>query len=200
MPVSKIERAYLPVQTRVYRHMSGGRWQVGRVLEDDESFIFVQFPNGEALNVEAEQLQVRWDLPLTDPLPLLAAETTETPFLADARIEFVRAVARQHHDAAGVSAVFCSSIDLVDYQFDVVRRVLTDPIQRYLLADEVGLGKTIEAAIIARQYFIDDATARAVLIVPPALVYQWSRELSIRFGLGNELLLDAQKACEGVRQ
>lgn len=187
VPVSLVEKAYLPAQTRVYRRMSGGRWQVGRVLEDDGFIIFVQFPNGETVNVEAEQLQVRWDRSLTDPLPLLATEATETPFLADARAEFVRAVARQHHAAAGVSAVLCSSIDLVDYQFDVVRRVLTDPIQRYLLADEVGLGKTIEAAIIVRQYFIDDAAARAVLIVPPALVYQWRRELSTRFGLSSEL-------------
>ncbi len=182
-----VQSAKLPAQTRVYRRMQAGRWQVGRVLEHAGSTLIVQFPNGETVNVEADQLEVRWSRPLTDPLPLLAAEATETPFLADARVDFVRAVARQHHAAAGVAAVLCSSIDLVDYQFDVVRRVLTDPIQRYLLADEVGLGKTIEAAIVVRQYFIDDAAARAVLIVPPALVYQWRRELTLRFGMGNEL-------------
>ena len=186
-PLANIERARLPAQTRVYRRVVGGRWQVGRVIEDDGPIVFVQFPNGETVNVEASELQVRWSKHLEDPLPLLASEATETPFLADARSEFVRAVSRQHHAAAGVSAVMCSSIDLVDYQFDVVRRVLTDPIQRYLLADEVGLGKTIEAAIIVRQYFIDDPKANAVLIVPSSLVYQWRRELSVRFGLGNHL-------------
>lgn len=186
-PLSQVVRAKLPAQTRVYRRIAGGRWQVGRVLEDDGAIIFVQFPNGETLNVEAEQLQVRWGRPLADPLPLLVAEATETPFLSDARTEFVRAVARQYHAAAGIAAMLCSSIDLVDYQFDVVRQVLTDPIQRYLLADEVGLGKTIEAAIIVRQYFIDDPAARVLLIVPQALVYQWRRELTVRFGLGNEL-------------
>ncbi len=187
MPIAQVERARLPAQTRVYRRVAGGRWQVGRVLEDDGPIIFVQFPNGETINVEAVELQVRWSRPLTDPLPLLISEATETPFLADARSDFVRAVARQHHAAAGVSAVLCSSIDLVDYQFEIVRQVLTDPVQRYLLADEVGLGKTIEASIIVRQYFIDDTNARAVLIVPPALLYQWRQELSIRFGLSNHL-------------
>lgn len=185
--LSDVKSARLPAQTRVFRRMEGGRWQVGRVLEGEGTTLFVQFPNGETVNVGADQLEVRWNRPLTDPLPLLAAEATETPFLADARSGFVRAVARQHHAAAGIDAVLCSAIDLVDYQFDVVRRVLTDPIQRYLLADEVGLGKTIEAAIIVRQFFIDDPSAEAVLIVPPALVYQWRRELSGRFGLGNEL-------------
>lgn len=187
VPSSQVVQARLPAQTRVYRRVDGGRWQVGRVLEDDCDIIFAQFPNSEAVNVESEQLQVRWSRPLIDPLPLLAAEATETPFLADARAKFVRTVAHQHHAAAGVAAMLCSSIDLVDYQFDVVRRVLTDPIQRYLLADEVGLGKTIEAAIIVRQYFIDDHAARAVLVVPPPLVHQWRRELAVRFGLEAEL-------------
>ncbi|TWE05808.1 ATP-dependent helicase HepA [Pseudomonas sp. AG1028] len=187
VPFSQLVQANLPAQTRVYRQKTDLYWQVGRVLEDDGAIIFVQFPNGEMENFPAEQLQVRWSRPLNDPLPLLAVQATETPFLADARADFVRAVAGQHHAVAGVSAALCSSIDLVDYQFDVVRQVLSDPIQRYLLADEVGLGKTIEAAIILRQYFIDDPAARAVLIVPPALVYQWRRELTVRFGLGAEL-------------
>ena len=187
VPLAKVERARLLPQTRVYRCVAGGRWQVGRVLEDDGPIIFVQFPNRETINVESAELQVRWSRPLDDPLPLLASQGTETLFLADARAGFVRAVARQHHAAAGVSAVLCSSIDLVDYQFDVVRRVLTDPVQRYLLADEVGLGKTVEAAIIVRQYFIDDPNACAVLLVPPSIVHQWRQELSARFGLGNYL-------------
>jgi ATP-dependent helicase HepA len=187
VPVSAWVRARLPAQTRVYRRVAGGRWQAGRVLEDDASVIFVQFPNGDTVNVPVAELQVRWNRPLTDPLPLLASEATETPFLADARAKFVQAVAAQHHAAAGVSAVLCSSIELVDYQFAVIRRVLTDPIQRYLLADEVGLGKTIEASVIIRQYFIDDPNARAVVVVPASLVYQWRKELTSRFGLGGEL-------------
>lgn len=187
VPRAEIEPARLPAQTRVYRRVVGGRWQIGRVLEDDGAVVFVQFPNGDAVNVETHEIQVRWSRPIRDPLSLLKVEATETPFLADARAKFMQAVARQHHAAAGVSAVLCSSVDLVDYQFDVVRRVLSDPVQRYLLADEVGLGKTIEAAIIVRQYFIDEVSAFALLIVPPALVYQWRQELAIRFGLGNEL-------------
>jgi ATP-dependent helicase HepA len=182
-----IARARLPAQTRVYRRMAGGRWQTGRVLEDDADVVFVQFPNDDTVNIAAEELQVRWNRPLKNPLSLLASEATETPFLADARAKFVHAAARQHHAAAGVSAILCSSIELVPYQFAVIQRVLSDPIQRYLLADEVGLGKTIEAAVIIRQYFIDDPAAQVALMVPPALVHQWRKELTLRFGLGNEL-------------
>ncbi|AOI96723.1 hypothetical protein WS66_13195 [Burkholderia sp. LA-2-3-30-S1-D2] len=150
--------------------------------------LFVQFPNGDAGNVDAADLQVRWNRPLRDPLPLLVGETTETPFLADARSAFTQQVTLQYTAASGITAALSPPIELVDYQFEVVRRVLTDPVQRYLLADEVGLGKTIEACVIIRQYFLDaPESARAVVLAPQALVWQWRDELSARFGLGNYL-------------
>lgn len=183
-PVACLQWVRLPIQTRVYRRHAAGRWQVGRVLHDEDNEVLVQFPNNDRLTIEAEQLQVRWGKPLQDPLPLLAVEATETPFLADARSEFVRQVSRQRAAAIGITALLSSAIDLVDYQFEVVRRVLTDPVQRYLLADEVGLGKTIEAGIIIRQYFLDEPEhARTVVVVPATLVQQWRSELSVRFGL-----------------
>lgn len=188
-PVACLRWVTLPIQTRVYRRHAAGRWQVGRVLHDEDNEVLVQFPNNDRPTIEAEHLQVRWSRPLQDPLPLLAVEATETPFMADTRSEFVRQVSRQRAAAIGVTALLSSSIDLVDYQFEVVRRVLTDPVQRYLLADEVGLGKTIEAGIIIRQYFLDEPErARAVAVVPATLVQQWRSELSVRFGL--EGLLD----------
>lgn len=187
-PLAQIKPVRLPAQTRVYRRHASGRWQAGRVLEDNRNTLFVQFPNGEALNVDAADLQVRWNRPLQDPLPLLVSEATETPFLSDARSAFVRQVALQYTAASGITAALSSSIELVDYQFEVVRRVLTDPVQRYLLADEVGLGKTVEAGMIIRQYFLDaPESAYAVVLAPAALVPQWREELSARFGLGDSL-------------
>ncbi|MDP1692147.1 MAG: protein DpdE [Burkholderiaceae bacterium] len=187
-PISQVRRVLLATQTRVFRRHSAGRWQAGRVLESEGDSVFVQFPNLDCVNLDADEVFVRWSRPLRDPLPLLAAEATESPFLANARAAFVRQVSLQRTAAAGISAILSSSIDLVDYQFEVIRRVLTDPVQRYLLADEVGLGKTIEAATILRQYFLDHPTdARAVVLAPPTLVQQWRDELSSRFGLGDHL-------------
>lgn len=186
--LAQVKPAKLPMQTRVYRRYAASRWQVGRVLEDHGKTLFVQFPNGESASVEAGDLQVRWNRPLQDPLPLLISEATESPFLSDARSSFTQQVALQYTAASGITAMLSSSIELVDYQFEVVRRVLTDPVQRYLLADEVGLGKTIEAAVVVRQYFLDDPdTARAVIVAPAALVPQWRDELSGKFCLSSAL-------------
>ena len=58
--------------------------------------------------------------------------------------------------ASDVLGLWSAAVDLEPHQYRVVQQVLRDPIQRYLLADEVGLGKTIEAGAILRQYVIDE--------------------------------------------
>src|SRR5690606_6992943 len=81
------------------------------------------------------------------------------------------------------TGLLSSRIKLYPHQVEVVRRVLHDPVQRYLLADEVGLGKTIEAGAIIRQTLLDDREAHALVIVPPTLKSQWRVELEERFFL-----------------
>ena len=88
----------------------------------------------------------------------------------------------------GMSALLSSAIELEAHQVEVVRRILQDPIQRYLLADEVGLGKTIEAGILIRQCFLDGGPQTQVIVLTPvALVPQWRAELVTKFLLGDRL-------------
>ncbi len=89
-----------------------------------------------------------------------------------------------------MSAILSSVIDLEGHQVEVVRRVLQDPVQRYLLADEVGLGKTIEAGLLIRQCVLDcGKDAEIVIVVPDALVDQWqlnsSRSSILEASLGS---------------
>jgi ATP-dependent helicase HepA len=174
----------LPEQTRVFRRDEDtGRWQVGRIVEGGGPKCLVAFPNHMTANVSREELQVRWRKPITDPIEFLIRHVTETPLFAAARSKYVRAVITQRAACRGIGALLSSSVQLADYQFNVVRKVLQDPVQRYLLADEVGLGKTIEAGLLIRQYTLDVPDAKTLLIVPPSLVKQWRKELIQRFGL-----------------
>jgi ATP-dependent helicase HepA len=83
-------------------------------------------------------------------------QINETAFWHQARSEFVRHLVYQHQVNKGLPALISSSIELVPHQVAVVHRVLHDPFQRYLLADEVGLGKTIEAGALIRQFTLDE--------------------------------------------
>ncbi len=74
-------------------------------------------------------------------------------------------------------------VEHLPHQIETVRRVLRHFRGGVLLADEVGLGKTIEACLLLREYLLRGMMKRVLILVPPALVSQWSEELSSKFGL-----------------
>ena len=183
-PVAAVRVVSLPEQTRIFRRDEDtGRWQVGRIADGEGSMCLVTFPNKVSANVPRSELQVRWRKPINNPTEFLIRHVTETPLFAEARSKFIQAVTAQRAASRGMGALLSSSVQMADYQFNVVRKVLQDPVQRYLLADEVGLGKTIEAGLLVRQYTLDKPDAKVLLIVPPSLVTQWRQELTQRFGL-----------------
>ena len=94
---------------------------------------------------------------------------------------------RQRAASAGITGLLSAPISLERHQIEVIRQVLQDPVQRYLLADEVGLGKTIEAGVIIRQHVLDHPlTHRVLVIVPEGLADQWDAELNMRCQVGAE--------------
>lgn len=71
--------------------------------------------------------------------------------------------------------------DPLPHQIDVTKRVINEMRGRAILADEVGLGKTIEAGLILKEYIIRGLVKRALILVPSSLVLQWTRELNQKF-------------------
>ena len=69
------------------------------------------------------------------------------------------------------------------YQLETVRRILRDFRGRALLADEVGLGKTIEACLTLKEYAMRGLVRKALILTPPSLVTQWLDELGSKFDL-----------------
>ena len=69
-------------------------------------------------------------------------------------------------------------IELYEHQREAVLRVLRDMRGRALLADEVGLGKTIEAGVILREYMLRGLVRSVLILVPASLLSQWHLELT----------------------
>jgi hypothetical protein len=69
------------------------------------------------------------------------------------------------------------------YQIETVRKVLKQYRGRVLLADEVGLGKTIEAGMILKEYLLRGMAERILILVPAPLVGQWREEMVEKFGI-----------------
>ena len=74
-------------------------------------------------------------------------------------------------------------IDLIPHQLYIANEVGTRHAPRVLLADEVGLGKTIEACLIMHRQIVSGKISRALVLVPEPLVHQWFIELLRRFAL-----------------
>jgi len=178
---SEVELVQVSPQRRCYWEDKTG-WRVGRVVWQGDGQYGVRPPNSAVdLMVPEEELYVRWDKPIDDPTDVLVARGNESPYFHLRRYPFVATTTRQRAASHGMHGVVSSVIDLYDHQIEVARRVLEDPKQRYLLADEVGLGKTIEAGIIIRQYLLDHPEGHVVVITPPLLRRQWVSELRQKF-------------------
>lgn len=85
------------------------------------------------------------------------------------------------------SALTSARIDLLPHQVVLTHRIATASPRRYLIADEVGLGKTIEAALILRELASRGELTRALMVVPAGLVNNWHRELNEVFNLNFEV-------------
>ena len=76
-----------------------------------------------------------------------------------------------------------TGVEHLPHQIETVRKVLRRFRGRVLLADEVGLGKTIEACLLLREYLLRGLAKRVLILVPTALVSQWREELASKFHL-----------------
>ena len=190
VPLQQLVQVRLERHTRCYLWSEEQEtWQIGRVYqwyEDDQRYE-IDLPNGKLCYANESEIYVRCNRAIEDPIDVLVMKGQETPFFHQRRSAFVRCLMEQRSVSRGMLGLFSAAIDLYRHQVEVVRRVLEDPLQRYLLADEVGLGKTIEAAAILRQYLLDDPNGTAMVIAPRVLLEQWRQELEQKFHLRDEV-------------
>ncbi|MCH8536280.1 MAG: DEAD/DEAH box helicase family protein [Alkalimonas sp.] len=96
-------------------------------------------------------------------------------------------------------SLFDASVDLNPHQIDAALFALQNPLVKgVILADEVGLGKTIEAALVLAQYWAE-RRRRLIVVCPAALRKQWSNELAEKFHLPTQVL-DARTYTEQRKQ
>ncbi|HJQ12907.1 MAG TPA: protein DpdE [Gemmatimonadaceae bacterium] len=193
IPTSSLLTIELPTQSRVFLFDDDNQaWRVGRAdglidklsLGAAEDHYHVRLPNGGSTRAPISDLFVRSGLAIDNATDYLAARLNETPYFFDGRRRIVRHLAAQRAAFGGLTALASSGIELLEHQVEIARRILADPVQRYLLADEVGLGKTIEAGVVIRQHILDLPDAASVLVVVPDRLWnQWQSEMRQKFFL-----------------
>ena len=119
-----------------------------------------------------------------NPVDFLAAKATSAPYIYESRRNFYQSYIEQRASCASLSSISSSAVNLETHQLSVVMQVLNDKNQKYLLGDEVGLGKTIEAGFLIKEHILEHKENACVFVlVPYPLVEQWNKELKIKFHL-----------------
>lgn len=134
-----------------------------------------------------EELQVVWEIEpgavIFESRALPHPDGFDSPDRLDAFLDAVRWGAASSADVRNVQSPFRSGIDIEDYQLDPVVRAIQMPRVNLLIADDVGLGKTIEAGLVAQELILRQRVRRILIICPSSLQIQWYEQMRDKFGL-----------------
>ncbi len=137
-----------------------------------------------------EQLSVVWELEVghtvTPPQGLpeaVRADSFDEPDTLAGFIDAMRWGAVTSADPNRYQAPFWSGVNVEAYQLEPLRRALGVPRANLLLADDVGLGKTIEAGLVIQELFLRHRARTAIVVCPPSLALKWQDEMREKFGL-----------------
>lgn len=134
-----------------------------------------------------EELEVLWEL---EPgahvieragLPTLSA--LDDPSMLEAFLDAVRWGAATNADRGYLQAPFRSGATIEDYQLDPLVRAIEMARTNLLIADDVGLGKTIEAGLVVQEMLLRHRARTILVLCPASLQEKWRMEMAEKFGL-----------------
>ena len=145
-------------------------------VEERQKMLFYIAAEGEISEAELSDT-----ISFSKPEDRLMAGQTDDIRAFDLRVEALRWRAKMRQSEV---RGFCGGrVDLLQHQMFIAGEVAGRLVPRVLLADEVGLGKTIEACLILHRLHLTGRAERVLILVPDALVHQWFVELYRRFHL-----------------
>ncbi|WYB31791.1 SNF2-related protein [Streptomyces sp. SM1P] len=140
-----------------------------------------------------EELRVVWELEqgtLVHQQHALPSPTggIDAPERLEAFLDAVRWSAIASADKTSLQAPFRSGAEIQDYQLAPVVRALSMPRTNLLIADDVGLGKTIEAGLVMQELMLRHRARTMLIVCPAGLTLQWQDEMRDKFGLDFRIL------------
>jgi SNF2 family DNA or RNA helicase len=152
-------------------------------------------------DAQGEKLEVLWDAEIgaivldADGWANVGAGTPDRAEVLAAHLRAIRWRSASAADRDLLQAPFRAGIRLDAYQLLPLRKALRLPRVNLLIADDVGLGKTVEAGLIARELLLRRRIDFILIAAPPAMTIQWKDELEAKFGLSFEIV-DRERISE----
>jgi superfamily II DNA or RNA helicase len=134
-----------------------------------------------------EELEVVWELEagasVKERSTLPNPTSFDIPAKLDAFLDAVRWGTISQADDKALQAPFRSGIEIEEYQLDPVARALSMPRVNLLIADDVGLGKTIETGLVAQELTLRHRVRSILVVCPSSIQRQWQEEMRDKFGM-----------------
>lgn len=169
------------------------RWLVEAVNDTDLSLPIVSLSCIDD-DAQGEQLSVVWDAEIAarplddDPWSQIARDGTDD---AEVFAAFLRTLKWRTATAADKNlyqAPFRAGIRLDAYQLSPLDKALRLPRVNLLIADDVGLGKTVEAGLVMRELLLRRRIDFVLVAAPPSMTLQWQDEMESKFGLSFQII------------
>ncbi|GIK88174.1 MAG: helicase SNF2 family protein [Betaproteobacteria bacterium] len=149
-----------------------------------------------------EELQVLWELEPGAAILERASMPEFTGFDEPARLDaFLNAVrwgSISQADVSSLQAPFRSGIEIEDYQLDPLARAIQMPRVSLLVADDVGLGKTVESGLVAQELLLRHRARTVLIVCPSSIQIQWRDQMRDKFGL--EFRIIDSELLKGLRR
>lgn len=172
-------------------------WSLDVTQVEDRGGVLVYFGIREDTKQDAQlhETQLDHNIRLNQPEKRLFSGQLDDPKWFDLRVDCLD---HQHAYQTSNTLGFAGArIDLIPHQLHIAAEVGKRYAPRVLLADEVGLGKTIEAALIIHQQLQTGRAQRVLIVVPDSLVHQWLVEMLRRVNLSFAVF--DQSRCEAIQ-
>lgn len=200
-------------ETRVYSRINAPlsriRFTPGDTVQDAEGNTYVvvsvdekndilryNVKNADGVESQLSETRLSSDLHLSRPKDRLLAAQLDKNEWFDLRVMALQQ--RERLAQSPVTGLVGPRVGLIPHQFYIAHEVGTRLAPRVLLADEVGLGKTIEAGLIIHQQLLAGRSSRILILVPETLQHQWLVEMRRRFNLAFSLF-DLER-CAAIRE
>ncbi len=149
----------------------------------------------KAVGLTVQEAELADSISFSKPEERFLGGQIDDPELFDLRVEALHW--RSRIRKSPVRGFIGGRVDLIPHQLYISSEVASRLNPRVLLADEVGLGKTIEACLILHRLYLTGRAERILILVPESLIHQWFVELLRRFNLLFNLF--DEERCESIQ-
>jgi ATP-dependent helicase HepA len=149
---------------------------------------------GDTAEIDERQITPHSSHPKETLMSRMGSCDAHALYKVQARHQFLLALEELHKKTGGLEALIGSRVELFPHQAFVSGTVINDSVRRFILADEVGLGKTVEAGVVISDILAMKPDARVLVLAPGALSRQWLCELHMSFGAQGFVLADLHKS------